>query len=66
MTPTENQSSRQHKRGIHSGRLRRPSTCQLSIAASLLARYGYKDQADAHNNGMCARLYALGRRTAAL
>ncbi|MGW1496143.1 hypothetical protein [Streptomyces sp. NPDC002402] len=63
MTLTTNEN-RQDKRGIHSGRLRRPTTCQLAIAASVLARYGFKDQADAHNNGMCARLYALGRRMA--
>ncbi|MFM9462865.1 hypothetical protein ACKI1K_08415 [Streptomyces scabiei] len=62
MTLTKNED-RQVKRGVHSGRLRRPATCQLAIAASVLARYGFKDQADAHNNGMCARLYALGRRT---
>lgn len=53
------------KRGLHSGRLRRPAVCQLAIAASLLARYGYDNQADAHNDRVCARLYALGRRTAA-
>ncbi|MDX5563318.1 hypothetical protein PYK79_08590 [Streptomyces sp. ID05-04B] len=52
------------KRGLHSGRLRRPTVCQLTIAASLLARYGYDSQADAHDDGMCARLYALGRRKA--
>jgi hypothetical protein len=63
MTLTKNED-RQGKRGVHSGRLRRPATCQLAIATSVLTRYGFKDQADAHNNGMCARLYALGRRTA--
>ncbi|MFJ6438240.1 hypothetical protein [Streptomyces sp. NPDC091416] len=53
------------KRGLHSGHLRRPTICQLPIAASLLARYGYASQADAHDDGMCARLYAVGRRTTA-
>ncbi|MFB9483361.1 hypothetical protein ACFFSH_28825 [Streptomyces filamentosus] len=38
--------------------------CQLTIAASLLARYGYTSQADAHDDGTCARLYSLGRRKA--
>ncbi|MFZ3491652.1 hypothetical protein ACODT5_00165 [Streptomyces sp. 5.8] len=63
MTLTKNENNLQSKRGVHSGHLRRPATCQLTIDAGLLAHYGFDDQADAHKHGMCARLFALGRRT---
>ncbi|ATM24764.1 hypothetical protein SMD44_p10265 (plasmid) [Streptomyces alboflavus] len=63
MPSTDNKTSHLRKRGFHSGRLRRPATCQLAIAAELLAEHGYPDQAAAHQDGTCARLYSLGRRT---
>ncbi|QCX82166.1 hypothetical protein C9F11_42930 (plasmid) [Streptomyces sp. YIM 121038] len=62
MPSTDNTTSYLRKRGFHSGRLRRPATCQLAIAAELLAEHGYPDQHAAHQDGMCARLYSLGRR----
>ncbi|MBC7267481.1 hypothetical protein OOK44_36365 [Streptomyces cellulosae] len=50
------------RKAITGGRLRRPARCTLTIPPAVLDAHGFRDQAHAHRDGMCARLYSATRR----
>lgn len=49
------------RRMLTAGRLSRPSRCTLTVSASTLRAAGYPDQATAHADGACARLWKTDR-----
>lgn len=56
--------TRRRRQIIAAGRINRPTRCTLTIPLAVLREYDYTDQAAAHADGVCARLYAIGRRMA--